>query len=67
MFASHGAPLVVNSETALEVHDVANGWDWAKVPGATTIAIGTPTLDDLKMVKGRFYNQWQLARRGTNL
>ena len=61
MFASHGALLVANSETALEVHDVVNGWDWAKVPGATTIAIGTPTVDDLKMVKGRFYNQRQLA------
>ena len=61
MFASHGALLVANSKTALEVHDVVNGWDWAKVPGATTIAIGTPTVDDLKMVKGRFYNQRQLA------
>ena len=61
MFASHGAILVANSEAALEVHDVANGWDWAKVPGATTIAIGTPTVDDLKMDKGRFYNQRQLV------
>ena len=61
MFASHGALLVANNEKALEVHDVANGWDWAKVPGTTTIAIGTPTVDDLKIEKARFYNPRQLA------
>jgi len=61
MFASHGALLIGNSEKALEVHDVENGWDWAKVPGATTIAIGTPTVDDLNIEKARFYNPRQLA------
>ena len=61
MFASHGALLVANSESHLEVHDVVNGWDWAKVPGATTIALGYPTIDDLKIGKARFYNPRQLA------
>ena len=58
MFASHGALLVANSEAALKVHDVQNGWDWAKVPGATTIAIGQTNLDDLNIGKARFYNRW---------
>ena len=30
MFASHGALLVANSETSLEVHDVRNGWAWPR-------------------------------------
>ena len=61
MFASHGALLIANSESHLEVHDVNNGWDWAKVPGATTIAMGTPTIDDLNLGKARFYNPRPLA------
>ena len=61
MFGSHGALLVANSEAHLEVHDVNHGWDWAKVPGATTIAIGTPTVDELNLGKARFYNPRSLA------
>ena len=56
MFSSHGNLLIANSESHLEVHDVENGWDWAKVPGATTIAIGTPNVDDLNLGGARFYN-----------
>ena len=58
MFASHGALLIANSETSLKVHDVENGWDWTKVPGATTLAFD---LNALKMKKGRFYNPNDLA------
>lgn len=61
MFGSHGALLVANSEAHLEVHDVNHGWDWAKVPGATTIAIGMPTVDELNLGKARFYNPRSLA------
>ena len=66
MFASHGALLIANSEASLKVHDVENGWDWAKVPGATTIALETRTaasvdLNNLKIDKGRFYNPRSLA------
>lgn len=61
MFASHGALLIANSESLLGVHDVEKGWDWAKVPGATTIAIGDPNLDDLNIGKARYYNQRDLA------
>ena len=61
MFASHGALLVANSEAALKVHDIENGWDWAKVPGTTTIAIGETNLDYLNIGKARFYNKKGLA------
>ena len=61
MFASHGVLLVANNEAALKVHDVQNGWDWAKVPGATTIAIGQTNLDDLNIGKARFCNKKRLA------
>ena len=61
MFASHGALLIANSESSLGVHDVENGWNWAKVPGATTIAMGDPDLDDLNINKARFYNRQGLA------
>ena len=61
LFASH-ALLVANSEKDLEVHDVKHGWDWTKVPGATTIAMVTKRLDDLGTGgKGRFYNPRSLA------
>ena len=61
MFASHGALLIANSEKGLEVHDVKNGWDWAKVPGATTIALGSTSINDLSLDSGRFYNPRPLA------
>ena len=62
LFASHGALLVANSERDLEVHEVKHGWDWTKVPGATTIAIASSSFDELDMRgKGRFYNQRSLA------
>ena len=66
LFASHGALLIANSETKLQVHDVENGWDWAKIPGTTTIDMGNPDIEDLNIGKvlqqtGRFYNQHKLA------
>ena len=61
MFASHGALQIANSESSLGVHDVENGWDWAKVPGTTTIAMGDSNLNDLNIKKARFYNRKGLA------
>ena len=61
MFASHGALLIANSESQLGVHDVKHGWDWHKVAGTTTIAIGDPDLNDLDINKARFYNRRGLA------
>lgn len=39
IFASHGAMLIANREEALKAHDVKNGWDWARIPGATTMSL----------------------------
>ncbi|XP_068741846.1 chondroitin sulfate ABC exolyase-like [Montipora capricornis] len=61
MFASHGALLIANSETLLKVHDVKNGWDWAKVPGTTTIALGDPDINKLNIGKARYYNKQFLS------
>ena len=40
MYASHGAMLIANSESALSSKDVENGWDWRKIPGTTVINAG---------------------------
>lgn len=62
LFASHGALLVANSEIGLKVHNVKHGWDWAKVPGATTIALGNPNIEDLYIGgDGNHYNREKLA------
>ena len=37
MYASHGAMLIANSESALSTKDVDKGWDWRKIPGTTVI------------------------------
>ncbi|PFX12580.1 Chondroitin sulfate ABC exolyase [Stylophora pistillata] len=58
LFASHGAVLIANDETSLQCHDIENGWDWSKIPGTTTIALGNPNIDDLNIGRtGRFYNK----------
>lgn len=58
MYASHGALLIANNEALLSVHDVYNGWDWAKVPGTTSIALD---LADMDMGGGRFFGKRPLA------
>ena len=58
LYASHGALLIANSEALLSVHDVDNGWDWAKIPGTTSIALD---LADMNMGGGRFFGQRDLA------
>ena len=63
LFSSHGALQIANSETLLQVHDVEHGWDWARIPGTTTIALGTPNIEDLNIGAGRFYNPRKLAAR----
>ncbi|KAJ7373183.1 hypothetical protein OS493_014331 [Desmophyllum pertusum] len=50
IFASHGSMLIANSEEALEAHDVNNGWDWTKTPGATTMSL---TLLQTRLKKAR--------------
>ena len=47
MFASHGAMLIANDEIALKAHDVNHGWDWTKIPGATTISLELDLMKDV--------------------
>ena len=62
LFASHGALLIANDEAALQHHDIDTGWDWSKIPGATTIALGNPNIDELNIgTTGRFYNKRRFA------
>ena len=58
IYQSHGALQIANSEDQLKHNDIDNGWDWAKVPGTTTIAFDTP---DLKIDDDRLYNPLKVA------
>ena len=39
IFASHGSMLIANNEESLKAHDVNEGWDWARIPGTTTMSL----------------------------
>ncbi|KAK3699084.1 hypothetical protein QZH41_000617 [Actinostola sp. cb2023] len=54
-FLSHGTLQISNSEDALKSYDVYNGWDWTRIPGATTVATNDMDLDQIK-TKARNYN-----------
>ncbi|KAL9951274.1 hypothetical protein ACROYT_G043912 [Oculina patagonica] len=58
IFQSHGAMLIANSEEALKAHDVNEGWDWTKIPGATTISL---TLQETRLKKERIFSPLSLA------
>ena len=49
-YQSHGSMLIANSEEALKAHDINNGWDWTKIPGATTMSL---TLAQTSLSKAR--------------
>ncbi|EDO33283.1 predicted protein [Nematostella vectensis] len=53
IFGSYGSLQLSNSESALASYDVKNGWDWTRVPGATTINF---KLEDIKSDDDRYYN-----------
>ena len=40
--------LIANSEKALKAHDVRFGWDWSKIPGATTIPLNDINIHYIK-------------------
>ena len=44
MYASHGAMLIANSESALSSKNVDKGWDWRKIPGTTVINVPLPKM-----------------------
>ena len=58
MFGSNGAMLIANSEDSLKVHDLDNGWDWTKIPGATTISLQP---DMMKRVSARNFSPKSIA------
>ena len=53
MYASHGAMLIANSESALSSKDVSNGWDWRKIPGTTVINVD---LSKMRLSTHRYYD-----------
>ena len=53
IFTSYGSMVIANSEEALKAHGVNEGWDWARVPGATTIPLN---LNELKIKKSRNFS-----------
>jgi len=38
-YQSHGYLSIANGMKSLESHDYFNGWDWNKIPGATTVEL----------------------------
>ena len=50
--------LIANSEEALKAHDIDNGWDWTKVPGATTMTL---TLSQIRLKKARNFSPLSYA------
>lgn len=58
IFASHGAMLIANSEEALKAHDVKNGWDWARIPGATTMSL---TVKETRLKTIRHFSPFSSA------
>ena len=57
-FASHGSMLIANSEEVLKAHDINNGWDWTKIPGATTMSL---TLPQIRLRKARNFSPRSFA------
>lgn len=37
LYQSHGALQISNNEESLRAYDVEKGWDWARIPGTTTV------------------------------
>ena len=53
IFQSHGQMLIANSEESLAAHDVDGGWDWTRIPGATTMTL---TLEETLLRKARYFS-----------
>ena len=50
--------LIANSEDVLKAHDIKNGWDWTKIPGATTMSL---TLEQTRLNKARNFSPLSYA------
>jgi len=58
IFQSHGAMLIANSEESLKAHNVSEGWDWTKIPGATTMNL---TLQETLLNEARHFSPQSYA------
>ncbi|XP_022801742.1 uncharacterized protein LOC111339361 [Stylophora pistillata] len=58
IFQSYGQMLIANSEESLLAHDVEEGWDWTRIPGATTISL---TLEETRVKKARYFSPRSFA------
>ena len=58
IFQSHGAMLIANSEESLKAHNVSGGWDWTKIPGATTMNL---TLRETLLKNARHFSPQSYA------
>ncbi|KAK3699090.1 hypothetical protein QZH41_000615 [Actinostola sp. cb2023] len=59
VFASHGSLQISNSESSLKTYDVNEGWDWTRVPGATTIKANI--INQIVIDEARNYNPGNFA------
>ena len=50
--------LIANSEESLKAHDVDEGWDWARIPGATTMSL---TVRETRMKTIRHFSPHSYA------
>ena len=53
IFQSHGQMIIANDEESLKAHDIENGWDWTKIPGATTMNL---SLYETLLKKARYFS-----------
>ena len=53
IFQSHGQMIIANNEESLKAHDIENGWDWTKIPGATTMNL---SLYETLLKKARYFS-----------
>ena len=58
IFQSYGQMLIANSEGSLLAHDVEKGWDWTRIPGATTLSL---TLEETRVKKARYFSPRSFA------
>ncbi|EDO41162.1 predicted protein [Nematostella vectensis] len=66
IFLSYGSLQISNSEDSLSSYDIYNGWNWTRIPGATSVNL---ELKNIRTDRARYYNPKDLgggmAMRGT--
>ena len=57
-YQSYGQLLIANTDYGLKAYDVGRGWDWARLPGTTSLRMSEEELNDKE---SRFYNPKSLC------